>query len=318
MAGAEGVLFALACCAGGVGGMCATTAWMRMRARNAVRYRYRREGVGSVEALDANMGCDAGMAGRIVYFAARMSRKVTLGACTELCRGSVGRDRVERWLADHAKAAGIEDDVTVAGFREARLRVSGIGAAAGALVGAVFSTELCVLLGIGGGLVGFASLRRSVRAVERARANALERHLSEMLEVVSLGLRSGLSFDRSFELYGSHFDSALATASARAQRRWNLGLMTREEALRDLAASYDSALFGRVIENAIRSLRFGSSLSESFESAAAEARAVYRACVEEKVAKAPVKMMVPTGTLILPAMLLLVLGPVLLELMGGF
>ena len=42
-----------------------------------------------------------------------------------------------------------------------------------------------------------------------------------------------------------------------------------------------------------------------------------QAQVEERVAKAPVKMMIPTGTLILPAMLLLVLGPVLLELMEG-
>ena len=33
---------------------------------------------------------------------------------------------------------------------------------------------------------------------------------------------------------------------------------------------------------------------------------------------APVKMMMPTGALILPAMLLLVLGPVLLELANGF
>ena len=40
--------------------------------------------------------------------------------------------------------------------------------------------------------------------------------------------------------------------------------------------------------------------------------------LEERVAKAPVKMMVPTGVLILPAMLMLVLGPVLLELAGGF
>ena len=40
--------------------------------------------------------------------------------------------------------------------------------------------------------------------------------------------------------------------------------------------------------------------------------------LQEAIAKAPVKMMLPTGTLILPAMLLLVLGPVLLELMEGF
>ena len=51
--------------------------------------------------------------------------------------------------------------------------------------------------------------------------------------------------------------------------------------------------------------------------AAEQARAARKAQVEERVAKAPVKMMIPTGTLILPAMLLLVLGPVLLELMEG-
>ena len=68
----------------------------------------------------------------------------------------------------------------------------------------------------------------------------------------------------------------------------------------------------------IRSLHFGTSLAESLESAAQEARGDYKAKREEQVAKAPVKMMLPTGTLILPAMLLLVLGPVLLELMEGF
>ena len=102
-----------------------------------------------------------------------------------------------------------------------------------------------------------------------------------MLEVVALGLRSGLSFDRGFALYGSHFDSDLARACVGAQHAWSLGLTNREDALRDLAASYDSPLFARVVENMVRSLRFGSSLAEGLESAAAEARAVHRAQVEE-------------------------------------
>ena len=34
--------------------------------------------------------------------------------------------------------------------------------------------------------------------------------------------------------------------------------------------------------------------------------------------KAPVKMMLPVGALILPSMLILVLGPVLLGMVGGF
>ena len=68
----------------------------------------------------------------------------------------------------------------------------------------------------------------------------------------------------------------------------------------------------------VRSLRFGTSTADSLEAAAVEAREVHRSRMEEKVAKVAVKMMLPVGTLILPAMLLLVLGPVMLELMQGF
>jgi tight adherence protein C len=68
----------------------------------------------------------------------------------------------------------------------------------------------------------------------------------------------------------------------------------------------------------VRSLRFGTSIAESLEASAAEARETHKARMEERVAKVAVKMMLPVGGLILPAMLLLVLGPVLLELMEGF
>jgi tight adherence protein C len=56
---------------------------------------------------------------------------------------------------------------------------------------------------------------------------------------------------------------------------------------------------------------------DGLEAAARDARVSYRTARQEEVAKAPVKMMIPTGVLILPAMLILVLGPVLLELIGG-
>lgn len=226
--------------------------------------------------------------------------------------------RFGRWLADHARKAGVEGSVSATGLAEASARLGAAASAVGALLGAAFSAELAVLGAVTGAAWGATAPTRAVKRLEVVRAKGLERDLSEMLEVVALGLRSGLSFDRSFGLYGAHFESEFADACTQAQRAWSFGLTTREDALRGLASSYDSALFARVVENVVRSLRFGSSLAEGLESAAVEARAVHRAHVEEQVAKAPVKMMVPTGALILPAMLLLVLGPVLLELMEGF
>lgn len=253
----------------------------------------------------------------VVDYLADVSRSLALGAAKPLL-GQLGLNQARQWLEQYAKKAGLGGEVTPEGLVESMARL-GLGAAVlGALVGSAFSTELAVLLGLAGLAVGAMAPMQTIKRRVKERTEALECNLAEMLEVVALGLRSGLSFDRSFELYGQHFDTEFARSCTACQQRWSFGLATREDALRDLAESYDSELFERVVQSVIRSLHFGSSLAESLEEAAEESRAEHRARVEEKVAKAPVKMMLPTAGLILPAMLLLVLGPVLLEMMEGF
>lgn len=226
--------------------------------------------------------------------------------------------RREETLAQVIRQAGLASSASIAGFLDARLRLAIFAAAAGALLGCALSFELAVLLAVAGGLWGFSAPKRALEKRKKDRAEELERHLPEMLEVISLGLRSGLSFDRSLDVYFGHFNTLLSRSLASARQQWALGLARRDDALRSVAETYDSALFSRAIESVIRSLRYGSSLAEGLEATAREARASYRALKQERVAKAPVKMMVPTGTLMLPAMLILVLGPMLLELVGGF
>lgn len=292
-------------------GLCFGATWMRGHTeRHRKRQLHRASGLATEKK-------EGSLLPRPVRYAANLSRRIELGASSPSAP-KVWRSRAARWLTAHAQTAGIARTVSPAGFVEAMIRSAFMVGGVSALVGVMFSTELAILAGLAGAVGGALSVPRAIVRLEHVRAAGLERDLSEMLEVVALGLRSGLSFERSFELYGTHFKTDLANACAAAQRSWTFGLVTREAALRDLAASYDSALFARVIEGAVRALRFGSSLAENLESAAIEARAVHRAHVEEQVAKAPVKMMLPTGALILPAMLLLVLGPVLLELMEGF
>lgn len=237
------------------------------------------------------------------------------------------RQPLVTWLSSRCASAKLEERMRVAGllgaanaegYAELSLKMCACGGAAGLLVGALFSIEFCLLMGCVGGVLGWRSVRSSIDARVRKRVDEMERHLSEMLDVMALGMRSGLSFDRSLALYCERFSNSLSQSFALAQQQWSHGLQSRDEALRQLAHSYDSLLLGRVVENIIRSLRFGSSLAESLEIASAQARADFRTKKQEQVAKAPVKMLIPTGTLILPAMLLLVLGPVMLELMGGF
>ena len=85
-----------------------------------------------------------------------------------------------------------------------------------------------------------------------------------------------------------------------------------------MADSYDSRLVREAVDSISRSLRYGTSLADDLSDLAVSVRARRKARLEEAVAKAPVKMLLPVGTLILPAMLILVVGPILLDLMNRF
>lgn len=308
---AEGALMGIACAAAfaaGVMGMGLAGSWRAAARRRAAR----------VRALDEALPLEGagGLERGVIRLAMRLGHPGR-GAPPRAPARTPRRGRKGSFAADLVKRAGLEGRVDEDGLRAARLRLAGMGAAAGAVVGAVISLEMGLLLAAVAAAAGLYAPTWALRRLERERALELERSLPEMLEVVALGLRSGLSFDRSFQLYSMHFPSSFARSCASAQKSWSLGLRTRDEALRELAQSYRSDQLERTAERIVRSLRFGSALAPDLEAAVAEARARRRSQVEERVAKAPVKMMVPTGALILPAMLILILGPILLELMQG-
>ncbi len=252
----------------------------------------------------------------LIRFSQEVKRgRAAFGVGRDTSRGASKGKRAR--LEEHIQKAGLESVVSLAGCERARVRFAFVGALAGLLLGVLISIELALLLALVCAVGGLILPGWVLKHLAQRRVQELERSLPEMLEVVALGLRSGLSFDRSFQLYSENFPNSFARACASTHRSWTLGLRTREEALRDLSLSYGSDQLERTVSRIVRALRFGSALAPDLEAAALEARAVRRAKVEEQVAKAPVKMMVPTGTLILPAMLLLVLGPILLELMQG-
>ena len=132
--------------------------------------------------------------------------------------------------------------------------------------------------------------------------------VSEMIDVVRLGLSAGLSFDAALEIFCANRRSVLALRLERACMAWQVGVGTREDEL--LAAARD--LDVRALETfAITVLALGAPLAETLAAQSREIRAAHRAAVEREIERAPVKLLIPTGTLILPALLLSILGPLL-------
>lgn len=155
-------------------------------------------------------------------------------------------------------------------------------------------------------------VRRARRAEEHARRRAeCARELPALFDVVTLGLSAGLSFDASLELYCARYENELSHAFSEAMLSWRIGVRGRERALWELAEELGVTALRRFSSVVGESLTFGTPLAEALEQQAQALREEQRSQVEEEIERVPVKMLVPLGTLIVPAMFLAILGPLL-------
>ena len=126
-----------------------------------------------------------------------------------------------------------------------------------------------------------------------------------------LGLSAGLSFDASLSLYCGRYRSELSVSLQRAMRSWQMGLESRADALDGLARALGSPSLRRFAAAVSEAIAFGTPLAATLERQAEAIRDQQRSDTEERIEKAPVKMLLPLGTLVVPAMLLAILGPLL-------
>lgn len=160
-------------------------------------------------------------------------------------------------------------------------------------------------------LVRARSLADVVQTMGPSGPRATLGEVAEMIDMVRLGLSAGLSFDASLELYCGHRSSALAAELGRARLRWRVGATTRGDALKEVARTLGVRPLESFAIAVDEAMELGAPLSDALESQSRECRAAHRAHVERGIERAPVKILIPTGTLILPALLLSIMGPLM-------
>lgn len=149
------------------------------------------------------------------------------------------------------------------------------------------------------------------RREERERKKSATRDMPAFLDIVTLGITAGLSFDASLELYCDRYDTPLARMMSDAILSWRMGVRGRGDALEELAREVGSPAMVRFSTAVSDALAFGTPLAEALERQAQLIRDEQRSQVEEEIERVPVKMLIPLGTLIVPAMLVSILGPLL-------
>lgn len=151
------------------------------------------------------------------------------------------------------------------------------------------------------------------RREHEQRRRAIDAELDVLSDTISMGVKSGLSFDAALELYCARFSGPLAQELEKARLVWENGLASRRRALQDMSRRVGSKELTRFCGTVLQALERGAPLSAVLDAFSEDLRDERQAQLEERVEKVPVKMLVPTGTCILPAMLILVMGPALVQ-----
>ena len=252
------------------------------------------------------------------YLVTKGVSTIRLEAVKQVIMKTLLRNEKRENLQTLIDQAGFHLSITVDGVSLCRLQSAMLGMAMGLVIGMSLSGFMTGMGCVIGGILGWNAPVWVLKRVQQERGYTMEQELGNLIEIVILGLRSGLSFDKAFSLYPHYFSSSLAETCALAQAQWTHGLISRSEGLDFIARSYDSSLLKRVTDSMERSLKFGTSLVDVLDAEVQESRAIRKAKMEERISKAPVKMLFPVGILILPAMLIYIMGPILLDLITGF
>lgn len=177
--------------------------------------------------------------------------------------------------------------------------------------------RLSARLGIKDALGRLGSLGTQGRgASPRAVRQNVIRQMPTFLDIVTLGIASGLSFDSSLDLYCERYQTTLSSLVANAALSWRIGVRSRKDALEALARETGVPAMERFSATVSEALAFGTPLAGALSHQAQAIRDEQRAQIEEEIERVPVKMLIPLGTLIVPAMLLAILGPLLAPALG--
>ena len=163
--------------------------------------------------------------------------------------------------------------------------------------------------------LGFFGPALWVRARASERRRAIEEAFPNALDLLQISIEAGLGFDAAMIRVGNELKStapAVAQEFLGAQQEIQAG-RARDRALLDMAARMgvdEVTAFANVV---LQSMRFGTSMSDTLIAYAGEMRRTRELRAQEKANRLPVLMSGVMATLMLPALVLLTIGPVVIR-----
>jgi Flp pilus assembly protein TadB len=170
------------------------------------------------------------------------------------------------------------------------------------------------------GLIAWLLPAAAIRTRGQRRLDQVDAALPELIDVLTATIEAGLGFTGSLALCAERFDGPLGQELRLTLQEQTMGLSTNA-ALANMRERCDTPSVRAFVRAVAQGESLGVSIGAMMRNLATETRKRRRARAQERIQKAPVKLLFPLIFLIFPALLLVLLYPavhnVLTTLSGG-
>ncbi|MDF1515362.1 MAG: type II secretion system F family protein [Anaerolineae bacterium] len=145
------------------------------------------------------------------------------------------------------------------------------------------------------------------------RQNEAIKALPDALDLLTICVEAGLDFTSSMAKVAEKWDNELSAAFLRTVQEMQLGKL-RREAMRNMASSLDVPDVTSFVAAIVQADALGVSMAKVMRIQSETMRMKRRQRAEEKARQAPVKMMLPLVFFIFPTILIVLLGPAVIQI----
>lgn len=166
-------------------------------------------------------------------------------------------------------------------------------------------------------IIGYVLPEEFLKAKWNIRRKAVMKNLPDTLDLLTVSVEAGLSFDGALVKVVEKSDHVLADEFKKVISETQMG-KSRREALRDMSERLNVDELSAFINSLIQADTLGVSVSKVLRIQSQQIRQKQRQMVEEKAMKAPVKMLIPMVLFIFPTIFIVLLGPAMIQILEVF
>lgn len=178
-------------------------------------------------------------------------------------------------------------------------------------------TQYFYVIIIGGALIGILGPDLYLRSQVKSHQSAIRSQLADTLDLMSVCMEAGLSFDASLMKISERMSGPLIDELVTVFKQIQLG-KNRNDALKQLSDATQVGELKTFVSAVIQANQLGIPITNVLAAQSEQLRVAKHEEIKTVAAKVPTKMTIPTVLLVLPAIICVIMGPVIIQVVDQF